>query len=535
VDFAHAENATQLMLGATSRSRLRELSTGSVINRVIRQAGPVDVHVIPTRGPEALRLPHPPRRRRPAVVPLFRRWLAALLATVGVGLLAAALSPAHATLGLPGALLCLLLAVVGVALIGGLLNGLLATVVATLCGDFFFTEPRYSLRIAHTVDVVAVFAFLAAATVMTLLIDRLARRGVQTARAEAEARALARLAGESMLAAPPTPRTLVAQLRRTFGLDAVAVLTRIGSDDDAWHPVAVAGADAPARPEDAAFTAELDENTVLVLGGHPSTPRTPDCSAHSSVSCGWPRSGCGSRPAPRQPTGWPAPRPCTPPSSSRSRTTCAPRSPPSRPPRPACCRRRSTGRRRTCSASAPSSTTRRTPSANSSPNCSTIPAWKRAPSPSPCPPVGVAELLHHAVDRLPEHGTGVRMDLTQPLPPALADPQLLLKAFDSVLRNALYWSPDGTPVRVETGADERLVRVQVSDEGPGVDPALRERIFLPFQGGRLRPDSRTGSGGLGLGLSVAHGFTRAMGADLTVEDGLGHGAAFVFTLRRARS
>ena len=46
VDLARSENATQIVLGASGRSRWRELISGSVINRVVRRSGPIDVHVI---------------------------------------------------------------------------------------------------------------------------------------------------------------------------------------------------------------------------------------------------------------------------------------------------------------------------------------------------------------------------------------------------------------------------------------------------------------------------------------------------------
>src|SRR2546423_2771939 len=63
VDFARAENATQLVLGASQRSRLQELLHGSVINRVQRRSGPVDPHILspPKRDGERA----PPRRRPP--------------------------------------------------------------------------------------------------------------------------------------------------------------------------------------------------------------------------------------------------------------------------------------------------------------------------------------------------------------------------------------------------------------------------------------------------------------------------------------
>jgi len=46
LEFADAEHASQLVLGATRRSRVHELLHGSVINRAIRHAGTVEVHVL---------------------------------------------------------------------------------------------------------------------------------------------------------------------------------------------------------------------------------------------------------------------------------------------------------------------------------------------------------------------------------------------------------------------------------------------------------------------------------------------------------
>lgn len=118
VDFARTESATQILLGPTNRSRWRELVSGSVINRVIRLAGPIDVHVLPPPEPGLLAVPPGPRRRRPAVVPVRRRRMAWLLGPAGTAVLAWALSPLRDSLGLSGVLLCLLLPVAGTALGG---------------------------------------------------------------------------------------------------------------------------------------------------------------------------------------------------------------------------------------------------------------------------------------------------------------------------------------------------------------------------------------------------------------------------------
>ena len=69
VNFARAENATQLVLGASGQSRWFELVHGSTINRVVRAASPIDVHVISPRAEAAGTLPRPPRQRHRASVP----------------------------------------------------------------------------------------------------------------------------------------------------------------------------------------------------------------------------------------------------------------------------------------------------------------------------------------------------------------------------------------------------------------------------------------------------------------------------------
>src|SRR5437763_1359836 len=73
VGLARTENATQLVLGASLRSRLSELTRGSVINEVIRQSGPIDVHVVSREDhPPGPRLPRMPALSRPPS-PLPRR------------------------------------------------------------------------------------------------------------------------------------------------------------------------------------------------------------------------------------------------------------------------------------------------------------------------------------------------------------------------------------------------------------------------------------------------------------------------------
>jgi two-component system sensor histidine kinase KdpD len=111
----------------------------------------------------------------------------------------------------------------------------------------------------------------------------------------------------------------------------------------------------------------------------------------------------------------------------------------------------------------------------------------------------------------------------------LADPGLLERALANLIQNALRFSPADAPARVTAGAVDGVVDVRVADRGPGVPPADRARLFLPFQ--RLG-DSAQGEG-VGLGLAVAKGFVEAMGGEIEVEDTPGGGLTFVVRLRAA--
>ena len=171
--------------------------------------------------------------------------------------------PLRSSLGLAGALLCTLLAIVGVALLGGFRPALLATATGVLAADFLYTQPLYSLRVAHLVDVVGLVTFAVVAAVVGGLVDRLTRQGVRTARAEAEAEDLARLAADSLFA-PPRVQEAVTSIRAIFDLDAAAVLHR---DGRSWHTEASAGKVRLGEPREAAYGVELAPGRVLALSG----------------------------------------------------------------------------------------------------------------------------------------------------------------------------------------------------------------------------------------------------------------------------
>jgi signal transduction histidine kinase len=113
------------------------------------------------------------------------------------------------------------------------------------------------------------------------------------------------------------------------------------------------------------------------------------------------------------------------------------------------------------------------------------------------------------------------------IPPFKADPQLLQKALDAIIVNAIKFSPDGSVITVGGGVvhDERMgqcVEIFVRDRGIGIDPANQKVIFEKLhQVGKveLHSSSRTNfkGGGPGLGLAIAQGIVRAHQGRLWVE------------------
>ena len=144
--FASAERATQVILGASRRSRWQELLRGSPVTSVLRRVGDIDVHVIAGETePEAA------ASRLPAVqsvssLPRRRRVAGWVLAATVLPLLTLVLIPLRADLSLSTVLLLYLAAVVLIAAVGGLAVGLVAAVVAFLLQNWFFTPPHPHLH-----------------------------------------------------------------------------------------------------------------------------------------------------------------------------------------------------------------------------------------------------------------------------------------------------------------------------------------------------------------------------------------------------
>ncbi len=143
-------------------------------------------------------------------------------------------------------------------------------------------------------------------------------------------------------------------------------------------------------------------------------------------------------------------------------------------------------------------------------------------------PTSVDEVAEVVVARMRARLGSVRLELAiaPDLPEIAADPVQLDQVLTNLLENAARHSPSGGVVRVHVGLAEHGVRVRVSDEGPGIPPEQREKVFEAFYRGREEPE-RPGSG---LGLAIARAIVTAHGGRIWVEETTGGGAAMVIDL-----
>lgn len=107
----------------------------------------------------------------------------------------------------------------------------------------------------------------------------------------------------------------------------------------------------------------------------------------------------------------------------------------------------------------------------------------------------------------------IQTDVETDLPLIEADFGLLVHAAMNLIYNALIYSPPESPVLISARRDGKMLKISVSDKGPGVPPHLLERIFDKFF--RL-PGSRTG--GTGLGLTIAKNIVELHKGQLRAEN-----------------
>jgi signal transduction histidine kinase len=146
-------------------------------------------------------------------------------------------------------------------------------------------------------------------------------------------------------------------------------------------------------------------------------------------------------------------------------------------------------------------------------------------------PLYVNEIIDHVVRDAQsltiERGVTIARDDSEDVP-FEGDEELLKQMVWNLVENAIRHSPPGGAIRLSLARSTNAVEITVSDDGPGIAAADRERIFDRF----VRLESASGGAGAGLGLPIARWIAEAHGGGVMLDD-TARGCRFRITLPAA--
>jgi len=148
--------------------------------------------------------------------------------------------------------------------------------------------------------------------------------------------------------------------------------------------------------------------------------------------------------------------------------------------------------------------------------------------------VDLDEMVDCTIEGLATEAAARKMEVRRGFddaPSVLADDNALEQVLVNLVGNAIQYSDGGREVEVAIVDQDSLVRIEVRDDGPGIDPKHHKRVFERFyrvDSGRARE-----KGGTGLGLAIVKHLVDAMGGSVGVDARRPRGSTFWFTLPKA--
>jgi two-component system, OmpR family, sensor histidine kinase KdpD len=514
LDFARDENATQLVVGTSRRSRWARIFDEGVGTTVVQQSGSIDVHMVthPEARKDSLWSRISPRQQHAA------SWLAALVVPSAICALIVLLLDPY--LGIGGESALFFIGVLVVALLGGVAPAVLSAVLSGLLHNYFLIDPRYTFTIAEPDNALTLIVLLLVAVAVAALVDRTAERAREARRASQEAELLALFAGSVLRGADLD--MLLERVRETYSQRSVSMLRE---SPDGAVIVGCVGDD-PCLDVDTADTAiEVgDDEFWMVMSGRKLTAR--DRRVLGAVA--------------KQAAGLVEQRELTEEAGKAEaiaqadelrRSLLSAVSHDLRTPLAAAKAAVSSLRSDDIDFSAEDtaellatieeSIDQLTALVGNLLDSSRLAAGVLKPE---LRRVYLEETVHRALLGITKGVTGfrrrgldrVKVDVDDAV--VMADGGLLERVLANLIDNAVRYAPD-SPVRVTAGQVGARVLIAVIDEGPGIPRGAEEQLFAPFQ----RLGDHDTSIGVGLGLSVARGFVEAMGGTISATDTPGGG------------
>jgi two-component system sensor histidine kinase KdpD len=527
--FARGVNATQLVIGTSRRPRLAKVLDEGIGVTVVRLSGSIDVHMV-THSEAA----HGVRVRLVSSPLAVRRrlagWVLAVLlpaAVTGGGLVL------HQTMDISTNAAGFVLASVAVALVGSLGPALFSALLGAVLLNYFFVPPVHTLNIATPQNLFTLVSMMTVAVLVALVVDRAARRATQAAQARTEAALLASYA-RTVLTHPMPLVRLLTQVQENFGLTSVALLERDGTG---WQRVACVGPRPCDEPDEADVDVPVTPDVHLAIRGRalPATDRQAleAAAGQALLALRQQRMSAQTVAAQRRAdttelrtallsaVGHDLRTPLT----SIKAAIGSLRDPELR------LSEQDTGE---LLETVEMSSDRLAGLVDNLLDSSRLATGAVEPN---MRPVGYDEVVALALSGIDDRKL-VEVDVDEHLPAVLADVGLLERVVANVVDNALRYgagrwtgpATDEPPVAVRASAYRGQVELRVVDHGRGLPKNSADAVFAPFQ----RLGDRDATTGVGLGLSVAKGFTEAMGGTIRAEDTPGGGLTVVISLPASR-
>lgn len=444
-----------------------------------------------------------------------------LLAGASLAGLTAVLVPLRADMALASVVLLYLLVVVITAVVGGLMPSLAAAVASDLVVNFFFVPPYHTLTVESRDHVITLVVYIAVAITVSLAMDLAARQRAAAARTGIEAELMARISAEPVREG--SVRSLLAHVRQALHMDTAAIIET--ADDGTEQVVAIDGRDLTGTPT---LSVPASDDLTLVVQGPPLF--APDPKFLTRLAAAAARTLQAERLAAQAAQA----RELAEIDRLRSALLTAVghdlRTPLAGIKAGASSLRDpdldlTDSQQGELLATIDESADRMADLVENLLAMSRLQAGALSVRPRP---IALDEIVAAAVLHQQDR-TAVEVDVPDDLPLAYADSGLLERVVANLLTNAQQASP-AAPVHITGRAPEDgEVQLQIIDHGPGIPAADRDRMFAPFQ----RLDDRTTTGGLGLGLAIARGFTEAMNGTIIPGDTPGGGLTMTITLPAA--
>ncbi len=529
LDFAREMNATQLVIGTSRRSRWARIFDEGIGPTVVERSGKIDVHLVTheesKRGIRAATLSRRERR--------IASWLAAAIIPSAICAVTVTLLDPYLDTGGESALFFVGVLLVG--LLGGVAPAALSAVLSGLLLNYYLIAPRHSFTIAEPNSAITELVLLLIAVAVAVLVDGATKRTREARQASQEAELLTLFAGSVLRGADL--ETLLERVRETYSQRAVSMLREPPEQDrfggkHKGYLVACVGKD-PCTTVDSADTAiEVgdDEFWMLMAGKQLSARDRRVLTAVAKQAAGLIRQRELAEEAGRTEAIMRA--------DELRRSLLSAVSHDLRTPLAAAKVAVSSLRAEDVAfspedtaellATIEESIDQLTALVGNLLDSSRLAAGVIRPD---LQRVYLEETVQRALVSIGKGATGfnrsaidrVKVDVGDAV--VLADAGLLERVFANLIDNALRYAPNSV-VRVNAGRVGDRVLINVIDEGPGIPHGTEDQLFEPFQ--RLGDNDNTT--GVGLGMSVAHGFVEAMGGTIAASDTPGGGLTVVVDL-----